>query len=678
MGVCGADPVGCSALRVSQPVEVASGIAALTARSLPSYNIAMIIKHISAKTSAKTRHYARVLLTYFIDPDPRKEVDPDGLELALTLDAYVKGEQKDVAAKAGAKRVLFTGAAIAGEEFDWLLASEEMEHRLAERSKHIKKPARHSVASFRADEMPTEDDCRQAVEMLTDELDCTDGVTLWAAHGDTDNVHIHVIHIPIDENGSALPFGPDGKYKEAMQRAIARIEHAQELTPEPGSRYQVVNGDVARRPELTNLPASSGGHGPPLNEETLRFERETGIMSFTRFCQERVAHRVENATTWDEVHRSCAPLGVGVRRSKSSKGTEGKGAGGVFYAADGNEVKLSSVGRTLSWTQLNKPERLGPYQPPSPELEMAAYVPVIIDARQALRQRDASRVKEEAKALLSARIAAIQAARRATEVALRAEWVRHRADAQALKLKAIRKCELMEALRRIHTRRILETDTQYLARVRALRGVRRGIDAVDDPNDLDMDALGQTDCLLVISWSPAAKADQTSFAFDGFTTRQVGETVQYWRTDDPQARQPAFVERGSFIWVNDRSDEVLAVALLLAKARHGDVAAYGDADFVRRCRDVGRRMDLDVTDGGRIVPKTLSKRPNTRQSARDRALDAEVASSLDRIPKPLAELEHDHSVAPSTPSPKTVPVPAVTKKERSVKPRRIRDVDMDR
>jgi hypothetical protein len=87
----------------------------------------MIAKYITSKSSARARHYAWVLLTYFTDPDPRKQIDAGGLEPALTLPDYVKGEKPVTDA---AQRFLYTGASVSGVSIGWADAADEIEHRL--------------------------------------------------------------------------------------------------------------------------------------------------------------------------------------------------------------------------------------------------------------------------------------------------------------------------------------------------------------------------------------------------------------------------------------------------------------------------------------------------------------------------------------------------------------------
>jgi Relaxase/Mobilisation nuclease domain len=470
----------------------------------------MIAKYITSKSSARVRHYARVLLTYFTDPDPRKQIDADGLELALTLADYVKGEKS---ATDTAQRVLFTGASVSGVAVDWADAADEMEHRLKKRSRRIKKPVRHSVVSFQTHEIASEAECQQAVDLMTEELGCGEGVVLWSVHSDTDNVHIHIIHIPLDENSARLPYGKalngvprgtedklprfaqEGQYKEAMQRALARIKHAQGRMPEIGSRYHVEDGKVQRR-------GGSDVDRPPradIGEAKAHWEQQKAIKSFTRFCQDHALPIVNEAKGWAEMHTALAPMGIGVRRSATSSGSQARGNGGEFYSLDSNKAKLSSVHRSISWKRLTDQSRFGAFVEAELPL-VVAYMPDVIDVDQAQRNRETEKAKHTALDLVKRRIDGLQASREQTALRLRADWISHRDDVKQIKI-ALAKNQLLEALRVIHTERIRAADDAYRVRMAALRALRRSIDALEDPDILDLEALGEADIMLMSSWN---------------------------------------------------------------------------------------------------------------------------------------------------------------------------------
>ncbi|WP_394344043.1 LPD7 domain-containing protein [Sphingomonas baiyangensis] len=77
-----------------------------------------------------------------------------------------------------------------------------------------------------------------------------------------------------------------------------------------------------------------------------------------------------------------------------------------------------------------------------------------------------------------------------------------------------------------------------------------------------------------------------------------------------RGRAPAFVERNDRIWINDRADDAVRAALIVAQARYGVVAAHGDPAFVAQARRLGRELGIEVQKGVTIT---------TAQPARERS-----------------------------------------------------------
>lgn len=251
----------------------------------------MIIKLVDRKEGAKgALRYARNLAIYMADADPRRlRPDAIGLDYGLTLSAYMTRAPEP--RNPPRERVLYRAALNGGAAIGWDEGLAKLERRMATRSSRIKKPARHVVLSYRAGEYPSAEQCHEAIAMLAQELGCAAAAVLWAAHADTDNVHIHALFVTVDpDTGAALPLGqgPHGRanYKEAMQRAIARIEHAQQLQAEAGGRYEVRDGHVFRKPEPVEHSVPQHRKRAPLRQEIMAFEDRSGFMSFTRFAQE--------------------------------------------------------------------------------------------------------------------------------------------------------------------------------------------------------------------------------------------------------------------------------------------------------------------------------------------------------------------------------------------------------
>lgn len=572
----------------------------------------MIIRLIDRKGGSKgALRYARNLATYMADADPRRlQLDAAGLDYGLTLSAYMTRERgrNDVPRE----RVLYRAALLGSDAAGWDDGLAEMERRLERRSSRVKKPARHVVLSYRAGEEPTERQCHEAVTMLAEELGCEAATILWAAHVDTDNVHVHALFVTVDpDTGAALPFGQgaDGRaaHREAMQRAIARIEHAQRLQAEVGSRYEVVDGHVVRRPEQSE--AAPSRKRTPLRQEILAFEERSGFASFTRVTQDVAGPILDDAGSWQQLHRELAVHGIGIRP---------KDNGGELHAGD-EHVKLSNVDRRHSWSQLVKPDRLGPYVKPK-GIDRAAYEPRILDEAKAavwLKRRDA---EQTIAAAIEQRVAALIAARDAALAEVKASIAAHRDDLAGFDGDARLRRDIAAAWPRIGADAIATLGAAFDARIAAVRALRHAVAGTDDIDAIDLDGIGVLDAGMIMPWHGDPGVPPVT-AIEGYEAERSGDIVRYWARDDRRRQdQPAMVDAGAIIWVNDTSDRTIGAALRLGQQRYGDVAVFGDQDYLARCRALADALGIELTVITVAEARRRAKR-GSRQQARRHALD---------------------------------------------------------
>lgn len=552
----------------------------------------MIIVEKQAK--GNNRHaarYVQVLADYM----RTAKRNPLGEEYGLTLAAYMKGDglTHETDATGSGERVLAVGGRLRAKSVMWDEAMAEMHRRLAKRSGRLKKPARHLVASYRAGEEPSEADCDAVAQDLAEELDCEAGAVLWALHGDTDNRHLHILVLTLDDDGAATPFGRQGKSHEAMQRAIARLEHAQGLASEAGARYEVVDGEVRRRAQTASRPKSCA----PIRTEVLQWEEQTGLESFTRYAQEQLAPLLERSASWTEAQGAIAPLGAMIMKA---------GSGGEIQTGDGSHrVKLSNVNRQISWSRLVG--RWGEWT--APVGAVAPYRPRILDGERAAQWAEHDIWAEAAHGRVQGRIDRLRAERTRTIQLIRDECSARLADLASLQAEPGDAIRLREGIRAIYQGRAVSVDTEYKSRIAALCDLRQDAAEAPDLAGLDLGDFAVPDCSLEISWAQRPTEPED---VPGFRPTRVGEAIQYWSKND-RSRQPAFVERGNRVWINDRSDAALRAALIVAKLRYGDVAAFGDAAFIARAKRLGRELGIEVQDGVMATPK--ARRPRSARVA---------------------------------------------------------------
>ncbi|WP_439570673.1 relaxase/mobilization nuclease domain-containing protein [Sphingomonas sp.] len=514
-------------------------------------------------------------------------------EYGLTLSRYMATD-REAARDQDAERVLATGGLVGGQVVAWEAALQQLEQRMAKRSSRSKKPARHLIGSVHADEDIIPEACADMAATLAHELGCEAGTVLWALHGDTDNRHIHFLVLTLDEHGATTPFGRGGQSHEAMQRAIARIEHAHGFAREAGARYQVRNGRVER---TASMPPRAKKRAP-IGPYVLQSEEETGVESFTRYAQELLAPQLERAASWDEAQALLAPLGAQVIKT---------GSGGQLQTGDGlHHVNLTKVDRALSWAKLT--QRWGEWSRPTSE--PAPYEPRILDLERARRWVERDAKAESLHAAVQGRIDRLRLERKSLLNDLKADIAAKRAELGGLAGNPSDLAMLRVGLAAMARRRISAIDAEYHDRISALRELRGEIDEVDDLDVFGLNDLAAQDCSLVIDWA-TCPADR--IAPTGFVAVSVGASVQYWR-DDLRGNAPAFVERADRIWINDSADDVVRAALIVAQARYGVVAAHGDPAFVAKARRLGRELGIEVQEGAATpVPPARERSPRIKQ-----------------------------------------------------------------
>lgn len=103
-----------------------------------------------------------------------------------------------------------------------------------------RRPLEHLVLSWRPDEQPDLRQVAEAVAILVRGLGLARHQALWALHGDAAGAHLHLVVARVDpETGrpATIPM-----FINALDRAVARIEHAQGWQPEANARFRVVEG----------------------------------------------------------------------------------------------------------------------------------------------------------------------------------------------------------------------------------------------------------------------------------------------------------------------------------------------------------------------------------------------------------------------------------------------------
>jgi hypothetical protein len=220
-------------------------------------------------------------------------------------------------------------------------------------------PITHWVMSWQEHERPTRDQLEESIDILLDELEMTDHQTIYAAHQDTDNYHVHVMINRVHPDTLKAP--NNFRDVELAHKAVARIQHLQGWQPEQRARYEVIEGQTKRvqhPPQATKQPAG---------QIAQQIESHQGVKSAERVGIETGADLIRVAHSWRDLHQSLADRGMRY---------EQYGTGAYLYVGD-VKLKASSVGRDCSLPQLEK--RLGEYQQPPSNLNVQKVEPEYLD-----------------------------------------------------------------------------------------------------------------------------------------------------------------------------------------------------------------------------------------------------------------------------------------------------------
>lgn len=242
-------------------------------------------------------------------------------------------------------------------------------------------PINHYVVSWPAYERPTFEQAAEAVGILVDRMGVSHCQFIWGMHHDTDNAHVHLMLNridPITERPVRINHGFD---VEALQQAVAWVEHQQGWSVEANKGFSVMEDGQVVKVDRERHPI------PPRVRDK---ERKTGEKSATRLAQEQALPLIKAANSWDALHAGLAKVGMQYFK---------KGSGAVLQVGD-DFVKASDVSKPhASLSQLQK--RLGEFQPPKEALQVAAR-PVepmpgqnrqlVVDRREAFARRKAAKV----------------------------------------------------------------------------------------------------------------------------------------------------------------------------------------------------------------------------------------------------------------------------------------------
>lgn len=223
-------------------------------------------------------------------------------------------------------------------------SSQKMEMiALATMSSHSKMPVDHWVLSWREDEQPTAEQAEKCVQIFLSEMGLDGHQTIYGMHKNTQNLHLHIAVNRMSDTTMKVARPNSGFDIKAAHKALAKIEALQGWKPEKNAQYVMLeDGSIALRRAYEKENK--------ISSKARDYEHATGAKSAQRIAQERGKNLIENAKTWDELHKNLAS--VGLRFEK-------KGSGSIIFVGE-IAVKSSSVDRKFSFKKLC--DKLGEYE----------------------------------------------------------------------------------------------------------------------------------------------------------------------------------------------------------------------------------------------------------------------------------------------------------------------------
>ena len=234
-------------------------------------------------------------------------------------------------------------------------------------NKAVEDPVVHAILSFREGEIPTEDQCREAVTIWLKEQGLSECQTYWTVHANTDNYHIHLCVNrvdPLSHEPVHMEF-----WKKANERAARKIELQQGWELETSGHLAEVTRQKNGKVRVKDKSKKARSEDRAISGKARDYENCTGLKSGERIAKEIVAPILLSAKSWYEIHERLAEIGIELRQ---------KGSGGILLIGDA-EVKLSSASNKCSWSKMIK--RLGDYQERDPKLKLREYEPQPLDIK---------------------------------------------------------------------------------------------------------------------------------------------------------------------------------------------------------------------------------------------------------------------------------------------------------
>lgn len=546
----------------------------------------MIIKRIRKCAKRKRRPLAQVravvqaLTAYSIDADPELllELSVDRIRQAnYVLDS---GAWEELGVEPGEKVDAHGTRNLIG---NGLLDHQRQMIAACLLAPGAKDPIEHYVVSWRAGEIPDDEQIEEVLDIFAAEMGFDDCQILWATHSNTANRHLHLVVNRVDLARGRIVSPGEGWEIDRLHQVIALIEDRQGWSSEPNSIYSAKAGVVIDRTTQHVVRRADGSREGCYKRKIVA--PEIGQEE----ANKKIVTALRAATSWRDLH---------YRLAAENAAYAIKGSGAQIFIDD-KPMRASHFGREFSYKKMVC--RLGDYDPDL----MQSRDPHEL-YQQALRD-ERGRVREALNAALA-----------------------HVREKRRLALKRLRRLERDEYLKALDEARMeLAFDRVEAAIKQEFDVVRRTI-AASYLNRERWYKAGQPAAEpVILPGAIIAGEDPRDPAIAeeyGFWMHAHEAGADYY----DEAGTRAISDLGVILLVHKRDIAAVELALGLASARGSTITASGSAEFLDLCRDVAirRGFHLVAEDGTSLVPRDGPSPPGSANHAKQRHGSKEARQSL--------------------------------------------------
>lgn len=438
-------------------------------------------------------------------------------------------------------------------------------------------PLEHYVLSWPASERPTASQLEASAHKLMLELGLGKCPAVWAAHNDTDNMHLHVAVVRLDlETGKVACLDWD---INDLHQALAIIEHEHGWKREKNALYRVENGLLRdARTGACVRDLKTGERFPVERSKRFDLKKET--------IASQLILELRHIKDWQQFHRMAGGYGLEYVR---------QGSGARVHSRTGS-YRASAIRPALALAKLEA--KFGPYEGRRGENGTTyegyerSYSACLdqLRASQAAAREHLEKVRKEERARLATLLAeaGIQALLLAFNQAIERELAAARAALDATYRKTKKD---------LHERRFDRVAWQAA-------GEPAAIDPVPPPAVLFP--------TLNVSQS-AAPAREGPHVQAGSEHRAMTFNVDHRY----QSGRIAFSDHRALLIVHNPEQTAICAALELAQQRWGAALVSGSAAFREQCKVLGAERGINVVDAGEPTPLVRHvKVPLTRKRKR--------------------------------------------------------------